>query len=137
MSASNNISLLVSLSGIQQTTAGLRAVANGIGSLNAKVNGVIGLALAFAGLNKVDDSIKKVIDLGGELSHLKAIGAGSIRAILGLKEALQDTGGSAGDWAILIRFLQRNLDEAIHSGGDAARAFAELNLPLNDLSRMS
>lgn len=137
MAASNNISLLVSLSGVQQTVAGLRSVATSIGAINSKVNAVVGLALAFAGLNKVEDSVKKVIDLGGELSHLKAIGTGSIRTMLALKEALQDTGGAAGDSAILIRFMQRNIDEALTGGGEAARVFTQLNLSLSELSRMN
>ncbi len=136
MTAEEGIRIKLALSGLAATQAGLQRLTRSITAINSAIVGLAGGAVAFAGLNKIRESIGKVIKLGGELNFLKNVGSGAARTMLALREALDDTGGSGEDAGLMIRFMQRNIAEAVQQGGEAARIFDRLNLPLAKLSQM-
>ena len=106
----------------------------------AKLGGaaILAVGAAIIGIGgAVAVGVKGVIDLGGRMSDLSAQTGVAVSDLLILEQAFNDNGVSSENARLGINKLQKNLSEARGGSKTAIKAFSDLGVSLDALSRMS
>jgi len=132
----NEVIIRLGLQGASQVEAGIRQVANTLSQIKGAALGLTAAIGAFSGLSKIEGSIHAVVELGTELTRLKAQTGATIPQLIVIRKVLKETGGDADSAATFISRMQRVIaDAATGELPDAERAFARLGLSMEELQK--
>ncbi|WP_448579271.1 hypothetical protein [Thermosphaera sp.] len=109
------------------TTGFVNPLRGAIGSLA----GLIGISTSVAGAIA---GVRAGLQMGGELSDLKARTGAAVKDLVVLRQAFEDTGIGAGQLPTAIQYLQRSLSGISEEGKPTQRTFAALGLDMQELA---
>jgi hypothetical protein len=115
-----------------------RSLSQGMGkALKLGAKGMVALGAAgIAAGTAIAVGVKKVVSAGADLQHLSQQTGAAVSQLMVLRQVFKDAGVSSDKVGTTINRLQKSLVDAQSGTGDAARAFADLNLPLDELRKL-
>lgn len=103
----------------------------GLAETAEKVAATIGIAF---GLHEISEFITKQIELGAELAHTSEILGLSIEDMQAFSYAAANAGLGADEANTALRFLNKNIGEAVDGAGTAGPVFQKFGVQLKDVS---
>jgi hypothetical protein len=131
------LTLRLALSGLAQVQAGIKELSHTIGEVKTVAMEVGGALLGIKLGEGLLETSKQVLELGTQLSVLKAKAGASIPELLSIRGLLKASGEDAGDAGMLLKRMQNSIVEAAEKGGAAAKVFEDMGLNVEKLSAMS
>lgn len=115
-------------------TSPLAGVSNGIAGTIGKLAALAGVTLSVAG---AVGSLRNAMNLGGELSELSTRTGISVKDLVVLRQAFEDTGVGADSGVQAITLMQKALSGVSESGEPTNKMFARLGLDMEALKKMA
>lgn len=101
------------------------------------LRGMIGLAAGAAGVTGVIAGLRSGLKMGSELSDLKDRTGASVKELVLLRQAFDDTGVGAQSVPIALQYMQKALSGVSEEGRPTSKMFQRLGLDMEALKKMS
>jgi len=130
---SDQIEIRMALSGVQLMQSQLDQLREGFSSFKEVLKEVAGPLLAIGTIAGFTELSKEVFNVSNEIVTLSERTGESTGNIIAFRELLKESGSSADDAGRLFKQMQKSIEEAAESGGDAAGVFHKLGIDLSNI----
>ena len=128
--SSNQISIRLGLTGLQEVTQGLKSVSDGIKSMLLPIAAG---ATAVLSIQKLADGFKDVVEAGGKLNDMSQRIGTSVRNLVIQEQAFKDAGLSAENLTGSYAKLQDQIEKGFGGDSAAEKAFTSIGLSIDEI----
>lgn len=128
--SSNQISIRLGLTGLQEVTQGLKSVADGVKSMLLPIAAG---ATAVISIQKIAEGFKDVVEAGGKLNDMSQRIGVSVRNLVIQEQAFADAGLSAENLTGSYAKLQDQIEKGFGGDSGAEGAFRAIGLSIDEM----